>query len=173
VAGTLFTIPVVSVGFDVSAAPDSVRGVHGARITGALAAARVRRWLQSLAPLRRVSVVSLPIPMATKCAGSVSGVRRDRHDATPNLLRHARSAFPRKASAIPTTKYAADPRQPRGRSSSLRCGRFISTPTAVHRPTHGPGTRPNEENDQRIPSLPRVLNADKGEIARTNVIHSP
>ncbi len=103
-AGTVFTIPVVSVGFDVSVAPDCVRGVHRGRITGAMAAARVRRWLQSLAPLRRVSVVSLPIPTATKYAGSVSGVRWDRHDATPNLISHARSAFPGRASAILTAR---------------------------------------------------------------------
>src|ERR1700741_5583225 len=33
-------------------------------------------------------------------------------------------------------EYAADPRRPQGRSSSLRCGRSTSTPTAVPPPRH-------------------------------------
>jgi hypothetical protein len=83
VAGTVLTISVVPIGFDVSAAPDCGRRVHRGRITGAMAAARVRRWLQPLAGVRGVSFVSLPIPTVTKYTGSVSGVHWDRHDATP------------------------------------------------------------------------------------------
>jgi hypothetical protein len=59
-----------------------------------------------------------------------TALRRD--DLNHNLFRH-----------VWPTKYAADPHRPRGRSSSLRCGRSTSTPTRVHRPTHMARTRPN------------------------------
>jgi hypothetical protein len=48
-------------------------------------------------------------------------------------------------------KFTADPRRPRGRSSSLRSGRSTSTATAVHRPRHGGRNQAQYRNNQRIP----------------------
>src|SRR5258705_13206060 len=56
----------------------------------------------------------------------------------------------------PPNEHAAYPRRPRGRSSSLRCGRSTSTPTAeVHRPSTG-RNEAKQQNNQRIPPFTGV-----------------
>src|ERR1700758_5583666 len=46
-------------------------------------------------------------------------------------------------------EYAADPRWPRGRSSSLRCGRLHLDPSCgPPTPGQGTGTRPNNPTEQ-------------------------
>lgn len=169
-AGIAFTILGVSAGFCVSAAPDCVRGVHRGRIAGATPA-RVRRWLQPLAPLRGVSVVSLSIPTATKFACSVGGGRWDRNNASSSQSGHAGPAFGGRASAILALRQcscracqvdgcARYPIAVTGRTQRVnRCEPQRFTWFTRPRPrSTAPRAHRNDaktQDDQRIPPLPR------------------
>ena len=63
-------------------------------------------------------------------------------------------------------KFAADPRRPQGRSSSPRCGRSTSTPTAVHRPRTGSREHRGQNNPETTTD-PTSLRGSSSQIRNT------